>query len=163
MKDAIRAKKLSYKASLHNKAAASSLRARYAETRKSVALVVNKFRMQCSKYFGLTLDSNYWPANKVFWQTIQGPHGKRSHIARSIKDQNGVLPSNKKDNLGWLVLFHGSSKKCHCHTTGHTRCTFGGGKCHHCSWSVSSCPKHWGLGRLQAAMKSDLKFSKPWI
>jgi len=42
----------------------------------------------------------------VFRKTVLRLRGKRSHIARSVTDQNGVLLSNKKDILGtWKEYF----------------------------------------------------------
>jgi len=59
VKEAIRAKKVAYKAWLNNKAD-SSLHSRFAEVRK--------FKMQSWENFGHKLDFNYWQANMVFWQ-----------------------------------------------------------------------------------------------
>jgi len=50
--------------------------------------------------FGHKLDSNYWQANMVFWQTIRRLRDKRSHTARSTKDQNVGWLSNERDILG---------------------------------------------------------------
>jgi len=55
--------------------------------------------MQTREDFGHKLDSNYWQASKVFWQAIRRLCGKRSHTARSIKDQNGVLLSSENHTL----------------------------------------------------------------
>jgi len=37
------------------------------------------------------LDSSYWQASKMFWQTIQHLLGKRVNTSKSIKNHNGVL------------------------------------------------------------------------
>jgi len=82
---------------VYNKAD-SSLHSQYAEARTSAALMVRKSKMQSWE--------NIRHANMVFWQTIWHFRGKRSHNARSIKDQNGVLLSNEKDILGrWKEYF----------------------------------------------------------
>jgi len=95
-KDAIQAKKVTYKDWLQNKGELR-LHSRYAEERKSLTLTVKKSKTQSRENFRHTLDSNYWQATKMFCQTIWRLHGKRSHQARSIKDQSGALLSNEKD------------------------------------------------------------------
>jgi len=58
--------------------------------------------MQTWQKFGHKLDSNYWQANKVFWQTIRRPRSKISNIARSIKRQKWWLSYSvkKSDDTG---------------------------------------------------------------
>ena len=41
--------------------------------------------------FGCRLDSNYFSANKVFWQTIRRLRGKRSSVTYSIMDSAGNI------------------------------------------------------------------------
>ena len=50
----------------------------------------------------------------------------------------------------------------HSHTIGPKRGKSWRGKYHHYSWSLPRCYSN-GLGRLQVAMKFDLKCSKSWI
>ena len=98
--DTIHAKKVAYKEWLQNKSDSTPLCIGGTLRRgTSAVLTVKKFKMQSWKHFGLKLDSNYWQANKLFWQTIQRLPGEGSHTARSIKEQNGVLLSNEKDIL----------------------------------------------------------------
>jgi len=95
-------------------------------------------KMQSWENFRHKLDCNYWQVNNVFWQAIQPHRGKRSHNARSIKDQNGVLLRNEKYILGrWREcriskIFLSQALY---YITGHTRGTSGEGKYHHCNRS----------------------------
>ena len=58
--------------------------------------------------FGRRLDSNYFSANKVFWQTIRRLRGKRSSITYSIKDSDGnILTDENKILSRWREYFEG--------------------------------------------------------
>jgi len=48
----------------------------FAEARKSATLTVKKSKIQSWDKFGHRLGSNYFQANKVFWQTIRSNHAK---------------------------------------------------------------------------------------
>jgi len=106
----------------------------------------------------------------VFWQTIRRLRVKRSHIARYITDENGVLLSNETDILGtWREYFryllnlvtitptqsllhqpsHYYTNPVTIPPTWHTRGTFGGGKYHHWGRSLSCCQNS------EAGMKSE--------
>ena len=49
--------------------------------------------------FGRRLDSNYFSANKVFWQTIRRLRGKRSSITHSMKDSDGNILTDENEIL----------------------------------------------------------------
>ena len=49
--------------------------------------------------FGRRLDSNYFSANKVFWQTIRRLRGKRSSVTYSIKDSAGNILTDENKIL----------------------------------------------------------------
>ena len=52
------------------------------------------------------MDSNYFSANKVFWQTIRRLRGKRSSVTYSIKDCAGnVLTDENKILSQWREYF----------------------------------------------------------
>ena len=56
--------------------------------------------------FGRRLDSNYFSANKVFWQTIRRLRGKRSSITYSIKDSDGNILTDENEILSrWREYF----------------------------------------------------------
>ena len=119
--------------------------------RKSTALTVKLSKMQFWENFVHKLDTKYWQASKVFWQITRRLRDKRSHAARSIKDQNGVLLSNKDDILSrWESI----SKTFLAHSFPHhwkrRRCIWGGN--YYCSRGFPEA----------AALKSNLKCSKPW-
>ena len=52
------------------------------------------------------MDSNYFSANKVFWQTIRRLRGKRSSITYSIKDSDGNILTDENEILSrWREYF----------------------------------------------------------
>ena len=51
--------------------------------------------MQSWQHMGHKLDSIYWQAKKVFWQTIWPLRGRSFHTARCIKGRLGVLLNNE--------------------------------------------------------------------
>ena len=56
--------------------------------------------------FGRRLDSNYFSANKVFWQTIRRLCRKRSSITYSIKDSSGNILTDENEILSrWSEYF----------------------------------------------------------
>ena len=87
VKEAIRAKKVAYKAWLANKSSLE-FRSQYSEARKAAATKVKLSKER--KEFGERLDNNFKTINKVFWQTIRRLRGKRSRVALFIEDSNGV-------------------------------------------------------------------------
>ena len=55
---------------------------------------------------GRRLDSNYFSANKVFWQIIRRLRGKRSSITYSIKDSDGNILTDENEILSqWRQYF----------------------------------------------------------
>ena len=89
VKEAIRAKKVAYKAWLANKSSIK-LRSQYSEARKAAATKVKLSKERAWKEFGERLDDDFKMANKVFWQTIRRLRGKRSQTAFFIEGSNGV-------------------------------------------------------------------------
>ena len=89
VKEAIRAKKVAYKAWLANKSSLE-LRSQYSEARKAVATKVKLSKERAWKEFRETLDDDFKTANKVFWHTIRRLRGKRPRAALFIEDSNGV-------------------------------------------------------------------------
>ena len=75
VKEAIRAKKVAYKAWLANKSSLE-LRSQYSEARKATATKVKLSKERAWKEFGERLDDDFKTANKVFWQTIRRLRGK---------------------------------------------------------------------------------------
>ena len=58
--------------------------------------------------FSRRLDSNYFLANKVFWQTICRLPGKRSSITYSIKNSDGNILTDENEILSrWREYFEG--------------------------------------------------------
>jgi len=88
----------------------------------------------------------------VFWKVIRGLRGKRSHAARSIKNQNGLLCNNDKDILDrWREYFEDpitftTSDKEEVHLGEEN--------------TITAAEVSLAVKTLQAAMKSDLKCSK---
>ena len=77
VKEIIRATKDAFKAWLRDRSS-SDLQSRYTEARKAATSAVKKSKEKSWEEFGRRLDSNYFSANKVFWQTIRRLRGKRS-------------------------------------------------------------------------------------
>ena len=105
VKEAIRAKKDAFKAWLQDRSS-SDLQSRYTEERKAATSAVKKSKEKSWKEFGRRLDSNYFSANKVFWQTIRRLRGKRSSITYSIKDSEGNILTDENEILSrWREYF----------------------------------------------------------
>ena len=74
--------------------------------RKAATLAVKKSKKKSWKEFGRRLDSNYFSANKVFWQTIRRLRGKRSSVTYSIKDSDGNILTDENEILSrWSECF----------------------------------------------------------
>ena len=97
VKEAIRAKKDAFNAWLHDRSS-SDLQSRYTEARKVETLAVKKSK-KSREEFGRRLDSDFFSANKVFWQTIRRLRGKRSSITYSIKDSDGNILTDENEIL----------------------------------------------------------------
>ena len=105
VKEAIRAKKVAYKAWLANKSSLE-LRSQYSEARKATATKVKLSKERAWKEFGERLDDDFKTANKVFWQTIRRLLGKRSRAALFIEDSNGVTLKDQDTILNrWRDYF----------------------------------------------------------
>ena len=79
---------------------------RYTEARKAATSAVKKSKEKSWEEFGRRLDSNYFSANKVLWQTIRRLRGKRSSITYSIKDSEGNILTNENEILSrWKEYF----------------------------------------------------------
>ena len=105
VKEAIRAKKDAFKAWLQNRSS-SDLQFRYTEARKAATWAVKKSKEKSWEELGRRLNSNYFSANKVFWQTIRRLRGKRSSITYSIKDSDGSIPTDENEILSrWREYF----------------------------------------------------------
>ena len=105
VKEAIRAKKVAYKAWLANKSSLE-LRSQYSEARKTAATKVKLSKERAWKEFGERLDDDFKTANKVFWQTIRRLRGKRSRAALFIEDSNGVTLKDQDAILNrWREYF----------------------------------------------------------
>ena len=103
-KEAIRAKKDAFKAWLQDRSL-SDLQSRYTEARKAATSAVKKSKKSWEE-FGRRLDSNYFSANKVIWQTIRRLRGKRSSITYSIKDSAGNILTDENEFLSrWREYF----------------------------------------------------------
>ena len=103
VKGAIRAKKNAFKAWLQDRSS-SDLLSRYTEARKAATLAVKKSKKSWEE-FGRRLDSNYFSANKVFWQTIRR-YVARSSITHSIKDSHGNILMDENEILSrWREYF----------------------------------------------------------
>ena len=105
VKEAIRAKKDAFKAWLQDRSS-SDLQSRYTEARKAATSAVKKSKEKSWEEFGRRLDSNYFSANKLFWQTIRRLRGKRSSITYSIKDSDGNILTDENEILSrWREYF----------------------------------------------------------
>ena len=96
VKEAIRAKKDAFKTWLQDRSS-SDLQFRYTEARKAATSAVKKSKEKSGEEFGRRLDSNYFSANKVFWQTIFRLCGKRSSVTYSIKDSAGNILTDENE------------------------------------------------------------------
>ena len=67
---------------------------------------IKKSKEKSYEAFDRRLDSNYFSANKVFWQTIRRLRGKTSSIMYFIKDSAGNIQTNKNEILSrWREYF----------------------------------------------------------
>ena len=106
-KEDIRAKKDAFKALLQDRSS-SDLQFRYTDARKAATLTEKKSKEKSWKEFGRRLDSNYFSANKVFWQTIRRLRGKRSSVTYSIKSSAGNILTDENETLSrWREYFEG--------------------------------------------------------
>ena len=64
-------------------------------------MAVNKSKEKLLEEFGRRLDSNYFSANKVFWQTNRRLRGKKSSVKYSIKDSTGNILADENEVLSW--------------------------------------------------------------
>ena len=84
----------------------SDLQSRYTDAQKAATSAVKKSKEKSWEEFGRRLDSNYFSANKVFWQTIRRLRGKRSSITYSIKDFDGNILTDENEILSrWREYF----------------------------------------------------------
>ena len=97
-KETIRPKKDAFKALLQDRSS-SDLQSRYTEARKAATSAVKKSKEKSWEEFGRRLDSNYFWAYKVFWQTIRRLRGKRSSATRSIKDSAANILTDENEIL----------------------------------------------------------------
>ena len=105
IQEAIRAKKDAFKAWLQDRSS-FDLQSRYTEAWKAATSAVKKSKEKSWEEFGRRLDSNYFSANKVFWQTIRRLRGKRSSITYSIKDSDSNILTNENEILSrWREYF----------------------------------------------------------
>ena len=120
-KEAIRAKKDAFKALLQNTSSSDS-QSRYTEARKVATLAVKKSKEKSWEKFGRRLDSNYFLANKVFWQTIRRLRGKRSSVTYSIKDSAGNILTDENEILSrWRENFEDLLNLAKVSTLDHTK------------------------------------------
>ena len=74
--------------------------------RKAATLAVKKSKEKSWEEFGRRLDSNYFSANKVFWQTIRRLRAKRWSVTYSIKDYaDNSLTDENEILLQWRKYF----------------------------------------------------------
>jgi len=144
----------------------SSLRSRYAEARKSAVLTVKKSEVQSIP--GINCISNTIKTTKCSGGPSRRLRGKEYNItmqynSRSIKVQNDALLSNDDDNLGrWREHFKDLPNPVTL-TLSHTQKKIWRRKVLSLQPKSSELSKPLRLERQQAAMKSDLKCSKPRI
>ena len=82
------------------------MQSRYTEARKAATSTVQKSKEKSWEEFGCRLDSNYFSANKVFWQTIRRLRGKRWSVTYSIKDSAGNILTDENEILSrWREYF----------------------------------------------------------
>ena len=82
------------------------MQSRYTEARKAATSAVKKSKEKSWEEFGRRLDSNYFSANKVFWQTIRRLRGKRSSVTYSNKDSDGNILTDENEILSrWREYF----------------------------------------------------------
>ena len=82
------------------------MQSRYIEARKTATSAVTKAKEKSWEELDCRLDSNYFSANKVFWQTIRRLRGKRSSITYSIKDSDGNILTDENEILSrWREYF----------------------------------------------------------
>ena len=106
VKEAIRAKKVAYKAWLANKSSAE-LYSQYPEARKAAATKVKLSKERAWKEFGERLNNDFETANKVFWQTIRRLRGGRSQATFFIEGSNGVTLKEEDAILNrWREYFN---------------------------------------------------------
>ena len=74
-------------------------------------LAVMKSKEKSWKKFGRRLNSKYFSANKVFWQTIWSSRGKRLSATCFTKDSAGNILTDENEILSrWREYFEGFLK-----------------------------------------------------
>ena len=105
VKKAIRAKKDTFKALLLDRSS-FDLQFRYTELRKTATSAVKKSKKKSWEEFDRRLNSNYFSACKVLWQTIRRLRGKRCRVTYSIKDSAGNILADENEILPrWREYF----------------------------------------------------------
>ncbi|VDP02530.1 unnamed protein product [Soboliphyme baturini] len=66
-----------------------STHARYIEARKAAAIAVAKAKSDSWEKFGEALESNFYTAKKVFWQTIRRLREEKNGSLKVLKDRTG--------------------------------------------------------------------------
>ena len=106
VKEAMQTKVDALKACWLQDRSSSDLQFRYTEARKAATSAVKKSKEKSWGEFGRRLDSNYFSANKVFWQTNSRLRGKRSSVTYSIKDSAGSILTDENEILSrWREYF----------------------------------------------------------
>ena len=95
---ATRAKKNAFKDWLQDRSS-SDLQSLYNEARKAATSAVTKSKKKSWEEFGRQLNSNYFSANKVFWQTNRRLRSKRSSVTYSIKDSASNILTDENEIL----------------------------------------------------------------
>ena len=82
------------------------MQSRYTEARKAATSAVKKSKEKSWEEFGRRLDSDYFLANKVFWQSVRRLLGKRSTITYSIENSAvSIQTDENKILLRWREYF----------------------------------------------------------
>ena len=85
----VKEKKLAFKVWLNDKSEAN--RQLYLICRKTASDVVKKAKDQSWSTFGEQMESNYWNANKVFWQTVRRMRNQKKGTINVVKGRDGQL------------------------------------------------------------------------
>ena len=156
VKEAVQAKKEAYKAWLHDKSSVP-LHLRYTKARKAAAQTVKLSKEKTWKDFGEKLESDYRSANKVFWQTIRRLRGRKPTAAVPIRDNKGVLLTNKEDILArWKEYFEGLLNPVSCATADTQHIHFEE-EITLSEVEIAQAIKSLKAGKAAAVMKSDLR------
>ena len=105
VKEVIRAKTDTFKTLLQDKSS-SDLQSGYIEARKAATSAIKKSKEKPWEEFGYRLNSNYFSANKLFWQIIRRLRGERSIVTYYIKVSAGNILTDKNEILlRWRKYF----------------------------------------------------------